>query len=134
MRGSSTSADTSSQYARVAAARQDMAEEAPAAGAAPKRLAIGGAGGFAADAPPPFTVAKRHALVVFTGPAPALAAALFGLPCVQVLHSLGRAAIVSRRQDLAQASQQLAVAMRETAAVEFDVVAAGSGVEPLQAA
>ena len=64
------------------------------------------------------------AAVRLEGLRPHVASAQFGLPTVQVLHSLSRSAVVSRRQDLAQASQQLAVAMREVAAVEFDVAGA----------
>ena len=56
-------------YTRVAPAApaSEGGASAPAP-AAPAKLALGVAGGFALDAPPPFSVEKAHALVVFTGP------------------------------------------------------------------
>ena len=56
-----------------------------------------------------------------------VAVSLLGLPVAQVLHSLARSAVMARRQDLAQAKQQLSAAMREAAAVEHDVTAPSGG-------
>ena len=51
----------------------------------------------------------------------AAAAASMGLPAVQAAHSLARSGTSSKRQDLCQAKAQLAAALRELAAVEYDV-------------
>jgi predicted nuclease with TOPRIM domain len=48
-------------------------------------------------------------------------ATMLGLPICQVLHSFARSVVMSKRQDLAQLKQQLGSALKEVAAVEFDL-------------
>jgi hypothetical protein len=56
-----------------------------------------------------------------------VALAEMGLPVAQVAHSLLRSAIMIRRQDVAQVKQQVAVAMKEVAAIEYDVAGSRNG-------